>query len=78
MELFKETEAAAVTAHAPLAVRMRPRTPEEFVGQAHFFGPGKWLECIPALRSSYSARKVRTFLNYTRSPNWNFKSLSRR
>ena len=28
---------------APLAARMRPRTPEEFVGQEHFFGPGKLL-----------------------------------
>ena len=27
----------------PLAVRMRPRTREEFVGQEHFFGPGKLL-----------------------------------
>jgi putative ATPase len=28
---------------APLAVRMRPRTLEEFVGQQHFLGPGKLL-----------------------------------
>jgi putative ATPase len=27
----------------PLAARMRPRTIEEFVGQDHFFGPGKLL-----------------------------------
>jgi len=27
----------------PLAVRMRPRTPDEFVGQEHFFSPGKLL-----------------------------------
>src|SRR5947199_9579217 len=27
----------------PLAARMRPRTVEEFVGQEHFFGPGKLL-----------------------------------
>jgi putative ATPase len=27
----------------PLAARMRPRTLEEFVGQEHFFGPGKLL-----------------------------------
>ncbi|MFW6158886.1 MAG: replication-associated recombination protein A, partial [Planctomycetota bacterium] len=27
----------------PLAVRMRPRTRDEFVGQEHFFGPGKLL-----------------------------------
>lgn len=29
--------------HAPLALRMRPRTVEEFVGQTHFFGPDKLL-----------------------------------
>ena len=28
---------------SPLAVRMRPRTLEEFVGQGHFLGPGKLL-----------------------------------
>jgi putative ATPase len=28
---------------APLALRMRPRTLDEFVGQEHFFGPGKLL-----------------------------------
>ena len=28
---------------APLAVRMRPRSLEEFVGQQHFLGPGKLL-----------------------------------
>ena len=41
MSLFetKKKEHAA----APLAVRMRPRTPEEFVGQQHFFGEGKLL-----------------------------------
>jgi len=27
----------------PLAARMRPRTPEEFVGQRQFFGPGRLL-----------------------------------
>src|SRR5688572_4762753 len=27
----------------PLAARMRPRTIDEFVGQEHFFGPGKLL-----------------------------------
>jgi putative ATPase len=27
----------------PLAARMRPRTIEEFIGQEHFFGPGKLL-----------------------------------
>ena len=43
MDLFDETERKELGKHAPLAVRMRPRTPEEFVGQEHFFGPGKLL-----------------------------------
>ena len=43
MGLFNESEKRQVRERAPLAVRMRPRTPEEFVGQAHFFGPGKLL-----------------------------------
>jgi putative ATPase len=43
MTLFKDSEEARLRAAAPLAVRMRPRTPDEFVGQAHFFGPGKLL-----------------------------------
>ena len=43
MNLFNESERKRLAAHAPLAVRMRPRTPEEFVGQEHFFGPGKLL-----------------------------------
>src|SRR5512143_1728234 len=34
---------ANVKAAEPLAVRMRPRTVEEFVGQEHFLGPGKLL-----------------------------------
>jgi putative ATPase len=36
-------EAERVTASAPLAARMRPRTLEEFVGQEHILGPGKLL-----------------------------------
>jgi len=43
MSLFNESERREVRRQAPLAVRMRPRTPEEFVGQEHFFGPGKLL-----------------------------------
>jgi len=43
MDLFKESEAAAVAANAPLAVRMRPRTVDEIVGQDSFLGPGKML-----------------------------------
>ncbi|MFH1024426.1 MAG: replication-associated recombination protein A [Planctomycetota bacterium] len=38
-----ETAAAPPESARPLAARMRPRTPEDFVGQAHFFAPGKLL-----------------------------------
>jgi putative ATPase len=43
MDLFAEQEQAALRKVQPLAVRMRPRTLEEFVGQAAFLGPGKLL-----------------------------------
>jgi len=43
MDLFKETEAAAIAAGAPLAVRMRPRTIDEVLGQDEFLGPGRML-----------------------------------
>lgn len=33
-------------AYAPLAARLRPRSPDEFVGQEHLFGPGKPLREI--------------------------------
>jgi putative ATPase len=39
----EETDVEAVSASAPLAARMRPRTLEEFVGQEHILGPGKLL-----------------------------------
>lgn len=44
MNLFDTTPVAAasrVSAQAPLAERMRPRTLEEYVGQEHLLGPGK-------------------------------------
>jgi len=44
MSLFdEESNLPQIPPNAPLAMRMRPRTPEEFVGQRHFFGPGKLL-----------------------------------
>ncbi|MFP4056971.1 MAG: replication-associated recombination protein A [Candidatus Brocadiia bacterium] len=45
MSLFDESQddQGAVHPSAPLAARMCPRTPEEFVGQRHFFAPGKLL-----------------------------------
>jgi putative ATPase len=45
MDLFgrEPAESAAPDPAAPLAARLRPRTRDEFVGQEHFFGPGKLL-----------------------------------
>jgi putative ATPase len=39
----EETDKNAVSATAPLATRMRPRTLDEFVGQEHILAPGKLL-----------------------------------
>lgn len=41
--LFSESENQRLRTHAPLAVRMRPETLDEFAGQDHFIGPGKLL-----------------------------------
>jgi putative ATPase len=41
--LFSRSEDANIASAAPLAVRMRPRMLEEFVGQEHFLGTGKLL-----------------------------------
>ena len=41
--LFTEMEDEARRANAPLAVRMRPRTLDELVGQTQAVGPGSWL-----------------------------------
>src|SRR6266568_3448553 len=38
--LFDEAEEAAASAAAPLAVRMRPRTLDEVIGQKHLTAPG--------------------------------------
>src|SRR6266478_3468407 len=43
MDLFAEARQKNLDRVAPLAVRMRPRTLEEFAGQVHFLGPGKLL-----------------------------------
>jgi putative ATPase len=43
IDLFRSSEDAAAWRHAPLAVRMRPRTLDEFLGQQSFLGPGKLL-----------------------------------
>ena len=41
--LFAQTETANFESVQPLAARMRPATPAEFVGQQHFLGEGKLL-----------------------------------
>ncbi len=43
MDLFAEQRQEALRRVQPLAVRMRPRSLDEFVGQLHFLGPGKLL-----------------------------------
>ncbi|CAN5687976.1 replication-associated recombination protein A [soil metagenome] len=42
-DLFAERRQSIVRGVEPLAARMRPRTLEEFAGQAHILGPGKLL-----------------------------------
>jgi putative ATPase len=43
MELFDSAAAAKPNRSVPLAERMRPKTLDEFVGQQHLLGPGKFL-----------------------------------
>ena len=43
MDLFTQSRQKNLDKVAPLAMRMRPRTLEEFTGQEHFLGPGKLL-----------------------------------
>ena len=43
MDLFGDVRKKNFQRVAPLAVRMRPRSLDEFVGQQHFLGPGKLL-----------------------------------
>jgi putative ATPase len=43
VELFEQVGRESRREAAPLADRMRPRTLEEFVGQAHLLGPGRLL-----------------------------------
>ena len=46
MDLFRESEDAAIAACAPLAVRMRPQCIDDVLGQDAFLGPGKMLRRI--------------------------------
>ncbi|MDJ0687192.1 MAG: hypothetical protein QNJ41_01665 [Xenococcaceae cyanobacterium MO_188.B32] len=43
MDLFEQSYQQKVKVEAPLAERMRPRTLDEFVGQAHIIGAGRLL-----------------------------------
>jgi len=43
MDLFRESEQEAISANAPLAVRMRPTKLDEVLGQDDFLGPGRML-----------------------------------
>jgi putative ATPase len=43
VDLFADSRRKNLARVAPLAVRMRPRTLDEFAGQQHFLGPGKLL-----------------------------------
>ena len=43
MDLFSHARTQQMQNEAPLAARMRPRTLDEFVGQAHVVGPGRLL-----------------------------------
>jgi len=43
IDLFQDIHEANRRKAQPLAARMRPRSIDEFVGQEHFFGPGKLL-----------------------------------
>ncbi|MFA7062264.1 MAG: hypothetical protein WC156_15775, partial [Pedobacter sp.] len=42
-QTFGDYKTSGVSAHAPLAERMRPRTIEEFIGQEHLLGEGRIL-----------------------------------
>ncbi len=48
MSLFEAAEDAHRQRAQPLAARMRPRTPAEFVGQEHFLGEGRLLRRLLA------------------------------
>ena len=59
MDLFETPESAATpTTHEPLAARMRPRTLDEFIGQAQLVGPGK------LLRRAIEADRVTSVILY--------------
>ncbi len=58
MDLFTMQMENQLKSLAPLAERMRPKTLEDFVGQGHFIGPGKFLNRM------VQARRLRSLLFY--------------
>jgi putative ATPase len=57
-DLFSEAAGRRLTASAPLAQRLRPRTLDDFVGQAHVVGPGR------ALRLAIEQDRVPSMILY--------------
>ena len=49
--LFTEMEQEAKRKAAPLAVRMRPRSLDDLLGQQEAIGPGSWLHAAIAADS---------------------------
>jgi putative ATPase len=58
MDLFETPQSMIETAPQPLAVRMRPRALEEFVGQGHLVGLGK------LLRRAIEADRITSLILY--------------
>ncbi|MBI4354823.1 MAG: replication-associated recombination protein A [Candidatus Omnitrophica bacterium] len=59
MDLFETTASPIIpSTPEPLAVRMRPRTLDEFVGQEHLVGPGK------LLRRAIEANRIASLILY--------------
>ena len=58
MDLFEAGTAEPTAVPKPLAVRMRPRTLEEFAGQLHIVGPGK------LLRRAIEADRITSLILY--------------
>ncbi|MFQ5862388.1 MAG: replication-associated recombination protein A [Candidatus Brocadiales bacterium] len=60
MELFDLSKATKdnIPPNAPLAIRMRPKKTDDFVGQSHFFGPNK------LLRRALKADRLSSLLFY--------------
>ena len=57
-DLFSDAAEQRLPAVAPLALRMRPQSLEEFVGQQHVLGPGS------ALRLAIEEDRVRSAIFY--------------